>query len=62
METALFVAMVLAVTAVLASMISVELGISVAVVEILLGVVVGNTMHLTTPDWLISWRVSAVLS
>jgi Kef-type K+ transport system membrane component KefB len=45
--------MVLAVTAMLASMVSVELGISVAVVEILLGVVVGNTMHLATPDWLI---------
>jgi Kef-type K+ transport system membrane component KefB len=52
-ETALFVAMVLAVTAMLASMVSVELGISVAVVEILLGVVVGNTMHLATPDRLI---------
>jgi Kef-type K+ transport system membrane component KefB len=51
--TSLFVAMVLVIAAVLASMVSVELGLSVAIVELLLGLVVGNTMHLTSPDWLV---------
>ena len=36
-----------------AAMLSVELGLSVAVIEICLGVVVGNTLHLPTPDWLV---------
>lgn len=53
MDAALFVAMVLAITAVAASMVSVELGISVAIVEILAGVAVGNTLQLGTPDWLL---------
>jgi Kef-type K+ transport system membrane component KefB len=34
-------------------MLSVELALSVAVIEILAGVVVGNTMHLGTPEWLV---------
>jgi Kef-type K+ transport system membrane component KefB len=34
------------------SMISVELGLSVAVVEIVLGIAAGNLLHLPTPDWL----------
>ena len=53
METSLYVAMVLAVVVMAASMLSVELGLSVAVIEICLGVAVGNTLHLPTPDWLV---------
>ena len=52
MDSTLFVAMVLGVTAVVASMVSVELGISVAVVEIVAGVALGNTLNLPTPSWL----------
>jgi Kef-type K+ transport system membrane component KefB len=51
--TTLTVAAVLAVTALIAAMFSVELGLSVAVIEILGGIVVGNTLHLATPDWLV---------
>lgn len=51
--TTLTVAAVLAITALAASMFSVELGLSVAVIEILAGIVVGNTLHLATPDWLV---------
>jgi Kef-type K+ transport system membrane component KefB len=39
--------------ALLASMISIELGISVALVELGLGVVIGNAFDVTTPDWLV---------
>jgi Kef-type K+ transport system membrane component KefB len=53
MATTLTVAAVLAIVALLASMLSVELGLSVAVIEILAGVAVGNTLHLGTPDWLV---------
>ena len=53
MGTTLTVAVVLAVTALIAATISVELGLSVAVIEILAGIAVGNTMHLATPDWLV---------
>jgi Kef-type K+ transport system membrane component KefB len=53
METSLYVALVLGVAIVLASMLSVELGLSVAVIEIVFGVAVGNTFHLATPDWLV---------
>ena len=49
----LFVAMVLLIAAVVASMLSVELGLSVAVIELLIGLVLGNTMHLTSPEWLV---------
>jgi Kef-type K+ transport system membrane component KefB len=52
METTLYVAMVLAVVVLVASMLSVELGLSVAVVEICLGVAVGNALHLQAPSWL----------
>jgi Kef-type K+ transport system membrane component KefB len=48
----LYVALVLAIVILLASMISVELGLSIAVVEIALGVVVGNTLHLEATAWL----------
>lgn len=53
MGTTLTVAAVLAVTALVASMFSVELGLSVAIIEIIAGIVVGNTMHLATPEWLV---------
>jgi Kef-type K+ transport system membrane component KefB len=43
---------VLAAIALLASIISVELGITVALVELTLGVVAGNLFHLETQDWL----------
>jgi hypothetical protein len=46
------VAAVPVVTALIASMVSVKLGLSVAVIEIIAGIVVGNTMHLGTPPWL----------
>jgi Kef-type K+ transport system membrane component KefB len=45
-------AAVLAVVVVVASMISVELGITVALIELTLGVVVGNVFDLGTADWL----------
>jgi hypothetical protein len=51
--SSLFVAMVLVIAAVVASMVSVELGLSVAIVELLLGTVLGNTMHLASPQWLV---------
>jgi hypothetical protein len=47
--TTQYVAMALSVVVLLASMLSVELGVSIAVVEIVLGVVVGNLLHLPTP-------------
>jgi Kef-type K+ transport system membrane component KefB len=48
----LAVAVVLAVAILAASTISVEIGISVALVELTLGVVVGNAFDLSVPDWL----------
>ena len=53
MGSTLTVAAVLAVTALIAAMISVELGLSVAIIEIIAGIVVGNTLHLASPDWLV---------
>jgi Kef-type K+ transport system membrane component KefB len=52
-ETTLAVAAVLVITALAASMVSVELGLSVAVIEILAGILVGNTLRLAIPDWLV---------
>jgi Kef-type K+ transport system membrane component KefB len=49
----LALATVLLGAALLASMISVELGISVALVELALGVAIGNALDVTTPDWLV---------
>jgi Kef-type K+ transport system membrane component KefB len=46
------VAALLAATILLASTISVEVGISVALIELGLGVVVGNSFHLEVPSWL----------
>jgi Kef-type K+ transport system membrane component KefB len=51
--TTLAVAVVLAITALIAAMFSVELGLSVAIIEIVAGMIVGNTLHLATPDWLV---------
>jgi Kef-type K+ transport system membrane component KefB len=36
----------------LASMISVEIGLSVALIELIAGVIIGNTTHVAIPDWL----------
>lgn len=52
MQTPLFVAMALAVAILAASMFSVEVGLSVSIVEIVLGVAIGNSLHLTAPEWL----------
>jgi Kef-type K+ transport system membrane component KefB len=45
-------AAVLAGVVLLASMLSVELGVTVALLELTLGVVFGNLFHLTTQEWL----------
>lgn len=45
-------AAVLAAVVLVASMISVELGVTVALIELTLGVVVGNVFDLTTAEWL----------
>jgi Kef-type K+ transport system membrane component KefB len=45
-------AAVLGVVVLVASMLSVELGITVALIELTLGVVVGNVFHLSTAEWL----------
>ena len=46
------VAAVLATTILLASMVSIEAGISVALIELFAGVVVGNAFNLDVPGWL----------
>ena len=46
------VAALLAGTVLLASTISVEIGLSVALIELVAGVVVGNAFHLDVPSWL----------
>lgn len=48
----LAVAAILAATILAAGAISVEIGLSVALVELALGVVVGNALHLNVPGWL----------
>jgi Kef-type K+ transport system membrane component KefB len=50
--SSLAIAAVLAATVLVASTISVEAGISVALIELFAGVVVGNAFHLAQPDWL----------
>lgn len=50
MDNPLYVAMVLSVLIMLASMISVELGVTVAIVKIVLGVVAGNALGIETPE------------
>ncbi len=44
--------MVMSVLILLASMISVELGVTVAIVEIMLGVIAGNVLGIEPPEWL----------
>jgi Kef-type K+ transport system membrane component KefB len=46
------IAALLAATILVASTISVEVGLSVALIELLLGVIVGNAFHLDVPTWL----------
>ncbi len=46
------IAAVLAATILVASTISVELGLSVALIELLAGVIVGNSFDLRVPSWL----------
>ena len=46
------VAALLAGTIFLASALSVEIGISVALIELLLGVIVGNAFNVDVPSWL----------
>jgi Kef-type K+ transport system membrane component KefB len=46
------IAALLAGTILLASMVSVEIGISVALIELLAGVIVGNSFSLDVPGWL----------
>jgi Kef-type K+ transport system membrane component KefB len=48
----LAIAAVLAGTILLASMVSIELGLSVALIELVAGVVVGNAAHVAVPSWL----------
>jgi Kef-type K+ transport system membrane component KefB len=52
LDNPLYVAIVLSILIMLASMISVELGVTVAVVEIALGVVAGNALGIDPPEWL----------
>lgn len=49
----LAIAAVLAGTILLASMVSIELGLSVALIELVAGVVVGNAAHVAVPSWLV---------
>ncbi|HWQ23972.1 MAG TPA: cation:proton antiporter [Gaiellaceae bacterium] len=49
----LALATILVAAALAASMLSVELGISVALIELSLGVVIGNALDVTTPEWLV---------
>ncbi|MHB8641717.1 MAG: cation:proton antiporter [Gaiellaceae bacterium] len=46
------IAVLLAATILVASTISIEIGLSVALIELLAGVVVGNAFHLDVPNWL----------
>jgi Kef-type K+ transport system membrane component KefB len=51
--SSLALATILLGAALAASMISVELGISVALIELVLGVVIGNALDVATPYWLV---------
>ena len=50
--SSLAVAAVLAATILVASTVSVEIGLSAALIELLAGVIVGNAFHVAVPDWL----------
>ena len=49
---AIELAAVLVTVALVASMISVEVGVTVALIELTLGVAAGNVLHLQSQDWL----------
>ena len=49
----LYVATVLAIAILIASMVSVELALSVSIIEIILGVILGNALDLSAPEWLV---------
>jgi Kef-type K+ transport system membrane component KefB len=49
----LALATILLTAALVASMVSVELGISVALIELVFGVAIGNAFDITTPEWLV---------
>jgi hypothetical protein len=49
----LYVAMVRTVAILVASMVSVELALSVSIIEIILGVALGNALGLSAPEWLV---------
>jgi Kef-type K+ transport system membrane component KefB len=51
-EHVLYTAMMLGILILVASMASVELALSIAVIEIVLGVFAGNALHLHTSEWL----------
>ena len=51
--SSLALAALLAATVLVASMVSVEIGLSVALLELIAGVVVGNTFHVDVPSWLV---------
>jgi len=48
----LLIAVIAGVLILLASLASVELGVSVALIEISLGVIAGNVLGLTSPPWM----------
>jgi Kef-type K+ transport system membrane component KefB len=48
----LWVAMIAAILILLASLVSIEAGISVALIEITMGVIAGNVLGLTSPPWM----------
>ncbi len=48
----LWVAMIAAILILLASVVSIEAGISVALIEITMGVIAGNVLGLTSPPWM----------
>src|SRR5438128_1285588 len=48
----LWIAMIAGVLILLASVVSIEAGISVALIEITLGVIAGNVLGLTSPPWM----------
>jgi Kef-type K+ transport system membrane component KefB len=52
MVTDLYIALAVAAVALLASVVSIEIGISIAIVEIVGGIAVANLLHLHSVDWL----------
>ena len=48
----LWIAMIAAILILLASVVSIEAGISVALIEITMGVIAGNVLGLTSPPWM----------